>query len=161
MRVCLGSRAGNPGRRINAPEQVAATYLARSGHWKLPRLRATLSAPTLRPDGSLLQRPGYDVESQSWYDPCGIKFSAVPDKPTIEEARIALETLGEAFGTFPWDTPFDESVAISLVLTALVRRSLTAAPLGAITAPVMAPTAAAVIPFTKDKIAGFFPYFLK
>ncbi len=125
-------------RRINAPEQVATTYLARSGHWKLPRLRATLSAPTLRPDGSLLQQPGYDVESQSWYDPCGIQFPTVPDKPTMDEARIALELLGDAFGTFPWDTPFDESVAISLVLTALVRRSLTAAPLGAITAPVMA-----------------------
>lgn len=125
-------------RRINAPEQAASTYLARRGHWKLPRLRATLSAPTLRPDGSLLQSPGYDIESQSWYDPCGVEFPKIPNNPTMDEAADAIQLLHKAFGTFPFDTKADLSVALSLVLCALVRRSLTAAPMGAITAPVMA-----------------------
>jgi putative DNA primase/helicase len=48
-------------KAMNAPDIVAQTYLARTGHWKLPRLLSVISAPTLRPDGSILQQPGYDA----------------------------------------------------------------------------------------------------
>jgi putative DNA primase/helicase len=48
-------------KAINAPDIVAQTYLARTGHWKLPRLLSVISAPTLRPDGTILQTPGYDA----------------------------------------------------------------------------------------------------
>jgi hypothetical protein len=122
-------------RRINAPEKVAQTYLARSGHWKLPRLLGAISAPTLRPDGSLLQVPGYDQDTATWYDPCGLEFPAVPNKPTTRQATAALDTLLQAFDTIPFVAPSDASVAVALMLTSLVRRSLPSAPMGAITAP--------------------------
>ena len=125
-------------RRMNAPEQAATTYLSRVGRWKVPRLWSVISAPTLRPDGTMLQTPGYDAATQTWYDPGDAKFPQIPENPTQEDSRYALEQLREAFGTFPFDSSVDESVYLSLVLTALVRRSLPAAPLGAITAPVMA-----------------------
>jgi hypothetical protein len=44
----------------------------------------------------------------------------------------------KAFATFPFERRTDEAVALALALTALVRRSLPSAPLGGITAPVMA-----------------------
>ncbi len=124
-------------RPINAPEQAAATYLARNGHWNLPRLLAAISAPTLRPDGTLLQVPGYDARTATWYDPLGLIFPEIPDQPTKRDATLALDALLKALQTFPFQEPADLSVALSLVLCSLVRRSLTSAPLGAISAPVM------------------------
>jgi hypothetical protein len=125
-------------QRSNAPEQVAATYLSRRGHWQVPRLWSAISSPTLRPDGTVLQEPGYDVHTQSWYDPCGIEFPKIPESPTREDADRAFAVFARAFKSFPFEHPADESVALALALTALVRRSLPSAPLGGITAPVMA-----------------------
>jgi putative DNA primase/helicase len=123
---------------MNAPEQAAQTYLSRRGHWQVPRLWSAISAPTLRPDGTVLQEPGYDAATQSWYEPCGIEFPKIPDKPSREDALQAFKRLDTAFGSFPFDTKADKAVALALALTAIVRRSLPSAPLGAITAPVMA-----------------------
>jgi hypothetical protein len=125
-------------RAINAPEQAASTYMARAGHWKLPQLWAVISAPTLRPDGTILQTPGYDAALKTWYDPCGVEFPVIPEHPTHEDAEIAMGKITRAFATLPFESEVDASVAYSLALCSLVRRSLTSAPLGAITAPVMA-----------------------
>jgi len=122
-------------RTTNAPETVAQTYLARSGQWKLPHLVSVISAPTLRPDGSLLQDPGYDRQTGTWYDPCGIEFPRVEPKPTQKAALAALDKLLTAIDSLPFFEKADTSVALALMLTALVRRSLPTAPLGAITAP--------------------------
>jgi putative DNA primase/helicase len=123
--------------RCNAPEQAATTYLARRGHWGLPVLWSAISTPTLRPDGTVLQTPGYDAEMQAWYDPCGIKFPAIATAPTRDDAVAALKVLKDAFASFPFESKTDLASALSLALTAMVRRSLPSAPLGAITAPVM------------------------
>ena len=47
----------------NAPEQVAITS-SQVGHWNLPKLWSAISTPTLRPDGTVLQTPGYDADTQ-------------------------------------------------------------------------------------------------
>lgn len=125
-------------KRMNAPEQVAATYLARAGHWKLPRLWDVVSSPTLRPDGTILQDPGYDPATHVYYDPCGIDFPKVPEAPDRYAALDAFAVLKEAFGTFPYEDEVDRAVALAMVLTSVVRRSLPSAPLGAIGAPVSA-----------------------
>jgi hypothetical protein len=119
---------------IMAPERVATTYLARRGHWQVPRLWSAISSPTLRPDGTVLQKPGYDVDTQTWYDPCGIEFPEIPESPTRDDADAAFKVFADAFKTFPFDREVDRSVALALALTALVRRSLETAPLGGISA---------------------------
>lgn len=123
--------------RMNAPDKVASTYLARVGRWNVPPLWSAITSPTLRPDGSVLQDPGYDPQMRVWYDPCGVEFPRVPDKPTRAQAEQALDDLECEFASFPFADALDRSVYLSLVLTGLVRRSLPSAPLGAITAPVM------------------------
>ena len=138
-RVCVWEKwdARSQGwRRANAPEQIASTYLARAGQWRLPRLWDVISAPTLRPDGSVLQRPGYDEKTCIYYDPCGVTFPAVPENPSESDAREAFSLLTNAFASFPFETDADRAVALSLVLTSVVRRGLPSAPMGVITAPV-------------------------
>jgi putative DNA primase/helicase len=124
-------------QRTNCPDSIAAMYLARSGHWILPKLWSVITAPTLRPDGTLLQDAGYDEATGTLYDPCGVDFPRVPDQATREDAERALERLVDAFKTVPFTTGIDRSVMIATVLTGLIRRSLPAAPLIGITAPIM------------------------
>jgi len=123
--------------RTNAPEQASVTLLARSGHWKFPKLWGARSAPTLRPDGTVLQDPGYDAAMQVFYDPCGVEYPRVPERPTKADAERAFKVVYDAFDSFPYVGDADRAVALSFVLTALVRRSLPSAPLGAISAPMM------------------------
>ncbi len=131
-------KRNNQWRVCNCPEQVAVHYLARDGDWKLPALRAAISAPTLRPDGSVLQDPGYDPATHTYYDTCGVDFPRIPDRPTKDQAFEALQELLFELQTFPFEDDVDKSVALALAMTGLVRRSLPSAPMGAITAPTMA-----------------------
>jgi putative DNA primase/helicase len=127
-------------RRVNCPPNIAETLLARSGHWRYRHLVGAVSAPTLRPDGSLLQDPGYDEATGLVFDPGSTDFPRIKEQAeTRQNAEKALQTLRASVTcTFPFVSEADESVALALILTALVRRALPAAPLGAITAPIMA-----------------------
>jgi len=122
----------------NCPDRVAVTLLSRVGEWRVPRLWAAIDAPTMRPDGSILQTPGYDEATGLLFEPGPVTYPPIPEKPTRAQAEAALETLCELLATFPFVESLDRYVAVSLMLTALIRRTLPSAPLGAITAPVMA-----------------------
>jgi hypothetical protein len=121
--------------QIDAPAKVAATYLQRVGHWKLPVLAGIINAPTLRPDGSLLRQPGYDTSTGLLFDPAGASFPAIRHTPTREHAEKALAALKDLISTFPFVGEADRTVALSSILTACIRRSLRTAPLHAFTAP--------------------------
>jgi putative DNA primase/helicase len=130
-------------RPMNAPAEVAATYLARRGEWRVPPLLSVVSAPTLRPDGSVLQKPGYDPAMATLFDPCGVEFDDIPLRPSKDDAFDALTFLRKVFGTFPWvkeigcSESVDESVHLAAVLQGLVRRSLDTAPMISYSATVM------------------------
>lgn len=120
----------------DCPDKVAKTYLDRVGAWRLPVLCGIVSAPTLRPDGSILSEPGYDKSTGFLFDPQGATFPAVPVNPSRDDAIEAQEKLLKIVRGFSFVSKVDESVFLSLVLTSLVRRSLPTAPGHGITAPV-------------------------
>jgi putative DNA primase/helicase len=119
---------------IDCPERVANTLLARE-QWDLPVLTGVVNCPVLRPDGSVLETPGYDTATGLLYDPQGVTFDKVPDNPTKEDALQALAVLKDLIKTFPFVSDADRSVALSAILTALHRRSLPTAPLHGFSAP--------------------------
>jgi putative DNA primase/helicase len=119
--------------RANPPRWIAEALRAR-GEFRFPVLMGVISAPTLRADGSLLERPGYDAKSGLLYDPAGVEFPAIPDRQTRDEAMEALQTLRGLVATFPF-VGVSESVFLAGMFTALVRRSLPAAPLFGFGAP--------------------------
>jgi putative DNA primase/helicase len=83
-----------------------------------------------------MDAPGYDDATGLLYDPLGVEFPVIPTRPTRDEARMALALLNDLVSTFPFVADADRSVALSAILTALVRRSLPTAPMHAYTAPV-------------------------
>ena len=54
---------------INCPGEVAGAYLERVGYWSLPVITGIVDAPTLRPDGSIIETPGYDAATGLLYKP--------------------------------------------------------------------------------------------
>ena len=122
--------------KIDCPGIVARTYLARAGQWNLPVLTGITNCPTLREDGSLLEKPGYDADTGILYDPQGSTFPPVAVNPSRQDARDALSTLRELLATFPFSSNADLSVALSAILTAMIRRTLGSAPMHGFTAPV-------------------------
>ena len=119
----------------DCPARVADTYAARSGQWKVPTLTGIVQAPTLRPDGTILDLAGYDASTGLLFDPAGVKFPNIPLSPTRDDAIAALGKLKALIQYFPFVTDADRSVALSGFLTVLVRRSLPSAPIHGYTAP--------------------------
>jgi putative DNA primase/helicase len=119
----------------DCPLRIADTYLARDGLWRLPVLTGMIGCPTLRADGSILERPGYDTVTGLLFDPQGAAFFPMIDRPDRDQALAALSYLRALIGTFPFVGDADRAVALSAILTALIRCSLSAAPLHGFSAP--------------------------
>ena len=121
--------------RTNPPSNVATTLLSRDGEWRFPRLAGVITTPTLRPDGTILSKPGYDSRTQLLLlDPP--PMPTIPEKPTKIDAQVALALLDELLDEFPFDDAPSRSVALSALITPVVRGALPVAPLHATKAPV-------------------------
>jgi hypothetical protein len=123
---------------VDPPLRLCQSVLAAAPWPELPTLTGIIEAPTVRPDGSLLTRPGYDKATGLLFDPGETHFPPIPDAPTREQAEAALRTLMAPLKDFPFVDEAARSVALAAVLTMLVRRMLRAAPLFAFDAPKMA-----------------------
>ena len=119
----------------DCPLPIAETYLARTGHWRLPVLLGVINAPFLHADGSPCEQPGYDAASQLLFEPNGRSFPAIPLRPTKADAAEALKYLERVIRAFPFVQPVDRAVALSAILTVLDRPGMRTAPLHAFTAP--------------------------
>lgn len=119
----------------NIPPMIVKTLEQRTGRFRLPVLAGIVNAPTLRADGSILSEPGYDALTGLLFDPGDEVFPTIRNDPTKAHAKAALAALEELIADFPFETDADRSVALSGILTAVVRRSLRTAPLHAYTAP--------------------------
>ncbi|HEY3909473.1 MAG TPA: hypothetical protein VGM07_06240 [Stellaceae bacterium] len=121
----------------DCPVDFAEAYLDRSGLWRLRQLRAVITAPTLRPDGTIIERPGYDPATGIFYDARGVEFPRVPSAPTRADALAALDYLKSTLlPTFDFVDGPSRSVALSGIFTTLLRRTMSAAPLHGFSAPV-------------------------
>ena len=113
---------------VGPPRQIVTSLLAREGRWAIPRVSGIITTPTLRADGSLLAHAGYDARSELYLLP-GLEPLMIPEHPTREQAASALELLISLLSEFSFTEKIDCAVALSGLLTALVRGSLATAPM--------------------------------
>jgi hypothetical protein len=117
------------------PRWVLDVLETRAG-WRFPYLEGIVETPTLRPDGSVLECPGYDPETGLFFDPLDTTFPQVPKFPARADAQRAIEELSEVFADFPFVAESDRSAAIAMVLSLLGRPAIDGpVPLFAIRAP--------------------------
>jgi hypothetical protein len=116
------------------PYAVAKTVLGRDGDWDFPKLNGVITTPTMRPDGSILSEPGYDPAT-------ALLLVAPPDMPVVAEAptpaaaRAALDLLQELLTEFPFSDEASHAVALSALMTPVVRGAMQTAPLHVMDAP--------------------------
>lgn len=117
------------------PATVCKNVLSIGPQRALKKLSSVITAPTLRPDGSVLDTPGYDAKTQLLFDST-VTAPGVPACPTHAQALAALEQLWLPFGDFPFCGPLDRAVHLAALLTTAVRASLTSSPGFAYDAPI-------------------------
>lgn len=119
----------------DCPDRVARAFLADAGRWPFPELAGVIAAPTLRADGSILAQPGYDQRTGLFLADHGLTIGRELTSPTRDDALTALARLKDLVETFPFVSESDRAVALSGILTAVIRRSLPTAPMHAFSAP--------------------------
>lgn len=111
------------------------------GKWRFPKLRTVINTPTLDRKGEILDKPGYHKGTELLLDFEPGLFPPIPEKPSREQAVEALEVLNRTLRGFPFDGEDEgpvspsRSVALSAMLTALVRPALRTAPMHGFDAP--------------------------
>ena len=135
----VAKKDGGEWKPTPCPQFVGAYYVTRCDTWQVPHLTGIINAPTIRADGTILDHPGYDEQTGILYQSHGVTFPKVKEYPTLDDVRAAIGQLDRLLKTppndgFPFVTPADRSVALSGVLTALIRRTLSYAPAHAYTA---------------------------
>lgn len=106
------------------PDTAVVAAVHALGEWPGVRpIIGVLEAPTMRPDGSLVTAAGYDAATGYVLEPSA-DFPPIPDAPTREDARFALEQLEEPFAEFPWASDAARHAAVACALTLLVRPAI-------------------------------------
>jgi len=120
--------------RINPPDDIARIILDRCGEWKFDPVIGVITTPTLRPDGSLLAQPGYDPTTWMVLMEPPL-MPAISAQPSRDEAIAALNLLDGLLEEFPFVDEASRSVAVSSLITPVVRGAMTVVPMHAVSAP--------------------------
>jgi len=119
---------------IDPPSSVAQVILHRKGEWGFPSVVGIITTPTMRPDGSLLVKACYDAQTRLiLVDPPPMPPISVT--PTRGEALAALSLLESLLEEFPFTDEPSRSVALSALITPVVRGAFSVAPMHVISAP--------------------------
>jgi type II secretory pathway component PulM len=107
-----------------APRDVAESVLALT-RWPFPPLTGFVECPVLRPDGSVLDQPGYDSRTALVYLPdARLEMPEVLAEPTREDALTALARVRQAYQDFPYKNGASWANALALLLTLVVRPAI-------------------------------------
>jgi putative DNA primase/helicase len=120
-----------------APPAIGAEILLARPNWNFPRVSGVITSPTIRFDGSILSEPGYDYATQLYHamNP-NLKLPPIRERPSKEDAINALALLDGLLTEFPFaDSDVDKSVALSALITPVIRAAIDACPMHAIRAP--------------------------
>ena len=104
----------------------------------LPELRGIPRQGFLRPDGTLVTKSGYDQATKLFGLFDEKLYNKIPDIPSRQDAEAALAVINSLLDEFGFKTKNDRAAALSAILTAVIRTSLSLAPLFHVRAPQIA-----------------------
>ncbi|MFD7224806.1 bifunctional DNA primase/polymerase [Streptomyces sp. NPDC059892] len=106
-------------RELLMPKSCS-TLLGRKD-WPLPVLRGVVTSPVIRPDGSLLESPGYDRQTGLYLEP-RVPLRRLQPQVTRESLDRAKDiVLGQVLADFPWVAASDRANFLGALLTPIVR----------------------------------------
>lgn len=118
------------------PMDIVKDILA-LGKWSFPALEGIMQAPAMRPDGTVLNQPGYDPQTRLFYiNPPDLLVPAIPENLSQNALKEPLGNLLEIICDFPFVEDADRANALGLMFTLLLRPSIPGnIPMAAITKP--------------------------
>jgi len=119
----------------DAPTYIANAIIAKHGSRNFRKLTAVTTAPTLRPDGSVLDEPGHDPATGLMYVTAEAYPLAVPAAPTADQALDALAKLWHPVRLFPFADDVARGVTLAAMLAACLRPALPTCPATGFDAP--------------------------
>lgn len=106
-------------------ERIVRSVEVGMQHPNLRTLHGVVHTPTMRPDGSVLDQPGYDPATGLLYLPsAGLEVPTVPTTPTRADVDKAGGLLLEMLDGFPFVTPHDRANYLASLLSPLLRTLL-------------------------------------
>ncbi|MFB9464501.1 hypothetical protein [Streptomyces cinereospinus] len=106
-------------RELLMPKSCS-TILGRKD-WPLPPLRGVVTSPVIRPDGSLLEAPGYDRATGLYLEP-RVPLRRLQPQVTRESlARAKDIVLDQVLTDFPWVAASDRANYLGALLTPILR----------------------------------------
>jgi hypothetical protein len=87
-------------------------------------LDSVVETPVLRPDGTILDTPGWDATTGILYEPA-VEYPKVPKNPRKEDGVAAATKILEVVQDFPFATPTHKAVFLSAFLAPVARACIT------------------------------------
>lgn len=107
-------------KTVHPPRWLTRALLARGSWPELPKLAGLVEGPVLRPDGSILEAPGWDPSTGLYHVP-STRYAPVPETPSSADCQQALDLLSEVVGEFRFERPAHFAAWLSCLLTPLAR----------------------------------------
>jgi hypothetical protein len=114
------TKEGPDEKPSHPPGWCVAAVHARADWPGVRHLEAVVDYPVLRPDGTILDRPGYDPETGLLLEANG-PLPAVPAQPTRADAVAARDALLEVVNDFPFEQPVHRAAWLAGLLTPMGR----------------------------------------
>ncbi|MFD9211620.1 hypothetical protein ACFVY9_00590 [Streptomyces sp. NPDC059544] len=100
--------------------KTCGTILGRKD-WPLPKLNGIVTSPVIRPNGTLLQAPGYDRETGLYLAPKVALRRLRPEVTPESLAKAKDIILEQMLADFPWAQPSDRAHYLGALLTPILR----------------------------------------
>jgi hypothetical protein len=106
------------------PKEVVKDILA-MGQWPFPPLAGVVEVPTLRPDGSILATPGYDLATGLFYlaEP-SLTVPLIPEYPSPDDVQHAVAIVDDVLFDFPFVDQASRANAWAVLLTTMIRHAI-------------------------------------
>lgn len=111
---------------IPPPLEVVRDGMTRPNEWQFPSLLGITETPVIRPDGTILDKPGYDEATKLYYSPAPeLEIPPIPDKVTDSHLQDAADRIIEPLCDFPFDSEASWCNAIGTMLAPILRPMIT------------------------------------
>jgi len=105
------------------PADVVSGLAARAEWPGIRPVTGVIETPSMRPDGSVIDIPGFDAATAYVYAP-QCEYPRLPTSPSIDDARRALRDLQEPWQDFPVTSDAGRTVPVAAVLTLVGRPAI-------------------------------------
>ncbi len=107
------------------PPPRIISYILTQGLRSFPALEGITQSPSIRPDGTISQTPGYDSETGLFYHRSkDSKAINISENPTRGQVQAALDLIEELLCDFPFDCQASKANMMAMLVTTVARPAI-------------------------------------